>query len=375
MKILFQCRPDVFINSGGDTTQCLKTKEYLEKLGVEVDISTELRPSLYGYDIIHLFGISRVQKTYIQCLNAVKQGKKIALSPIYWNKNEYEKKGKFVTLPYIIRQLVRYVVLPNDKIKSTISEVYDLILREETSEAIKLQRKIGIKRQQKEVLIRSDILLPNSYLEANLIKNQFNLLNPYVHIIPNCVDKNFANTTDELFVNKFGMKDFVLCCARIAENKNTLSLIKAVNEEKLPLVLIGDVYNDRYNALCHKEAKKGDVHFLGKMEHDSPLFASAYVAAKVHALVSWYETPGLVSLEAGIAGCNVVSTNRGSPKEYFTNLVWYCDPSNLKSIREAVSEAFNARKKDDLKKHILKNYTWGKAAEKTFEAYKVMLKE
>ena len=49
MKVLFQSRKTLYSAPGGDTTQLLKTKEYLEKLGVQVDISLELTPDVSSY--------------------------------------------------------------------------------------------------------------------------------------------------------------------------------------------------------------------------------------------------------------------------------------------------------------------------------------
>ena len=46
MKVLFQSRKTLFSAPGGDTTQILKTKEYLEKLGVEGEVSLELTPEV-----------------------------------------------------------------------------------------------------------------------------------------------------------------------------------------------------------------------------------------------------------------------------------------------------------------------------------------
>ena len=46
MKVLFQTRTNLFDAPGGDMIQLLKTKEHLEKLGVEVDVSLEFEPDL-----------------------------------------------------------------------------------------------------------------------------------------------------------------------------------------------------------------------------------------------------------------------------------------------------------------------------------------
>lgn len=75
-----QSRTNLFTCPGGDTIQLLKTKEYLENSGIEVDISIELEPDLSKYDIIHLFNLTRVQETFIQVKNAKKQNKPVILS-------------------------------------------------------------------------------------------------------------------------------------------------------------------------------------------------------------------------------------------------------------------------------------------------------
>ena len=93
MKVLFQSRKTLFTVPGGDTTQILKTKEYLERLGVKVDISLDLEPCLESYDIVHVFNLMRPQELYLQVKNAKKQGKKVALSTIYGPYIEFEKKA------------------------------------------------------------------------------------------------------------------------------------------------------------------------------------------------------------------------------------------------------------------------------------------
>jgi len=60
MNLLFQNRSDVFKNVGGDTVQMLKIWEHLQKEGIQVDISTKLKPKLDKYDIVHLFNTTRI---------------------------------------------------------------------------------------------------------------------------------------------------------------------------------------------------------------------------------------------------------------------------------------------------------------------------
>ena len=83
--------------------------------------------------------------------------------------------------------------------------------------------------------------------------------------------------------------------------------------------------------------------WLGRLEHDDPLLASAYAAARVFALPSWFETPGLAALEAALAGCAVVITPFGSTREYFGELVEYARPGRPGEIDQALAEVLGAR--------------------------------
>ena len=63
--------------------------------------------------------------------------------------------------------------------------------------------------------------------------------------------------------------------------------------------------------------------WLGKLDHDDPLLASVYAAARVFALPSWFETPGLAAARRlRLAGVRPVAiTPYGSTREYFGGLV------------------------------------------------------
>ncbi len=97
--------------------------------------------------------------------------------------------------------------------------------------------------------------------------------------------------------------------------------------------------------------------------------------AKVNVLTSWIETPGLVSLEAAYASCNIVVSDKGSVKEYFGNYAYYCNPADSNSIKKAVLKAFTSEYDIEFKKHIQKNFTWKSTAEQTYNVYKKYLKK
>ena len=132
------------------------------------------------------------------------------------------------------------------------------------------------------------------------------------------------------------------------------------------LVLIGRKSNKDYYQLC-KNTANDNVIFIDEIKHHELI--SAYGAAKVHILPSWFETPGLSSLEAGIAGCNIVTTNKGCTKEYFMDMVDYCNPESEQSICRSVENSYCKPKDTILSKYILDHYTWESAAKKTLDAY------
>ena len=87
----------------------------------------------------------------------------------------------------------------------------------------------------------------------------------------------------------------------------------------------------------------------------------------------WLETPSISALEAGLAGCNVVITDRGSTNEYFNDMVYYCDPKDIKTIKNGIDLGMNSNKQKQLSNHILKNFTWESIAKNTLNEYKKII--
>ena len=162
MKVLFQSRKTLFSAPGGDTTQLLKTKEYLEKLGVGVDISLELEPDLAGYDIVHLFNLMRPQEIYLQARNAKRQGKKVALSTIYGPYAEYEKKARGGLLQ-AMNQVLSITQIEYLKV------IARAVLKREFSKGTAIYLANGHKRLQRKIIRMVDVFLPNSHSEMRRV--------------------------------------------------------------------------------------------------------------------------------------------------------------------------------------------------------------
>jgi len=87
MKIIFANRSDSLTSKGGDTTQMLLTKKYLETR-YHLDIEICLSPgelSTKSFDILHVFNVQTYRESAEFIKVAMKKNCKVVLSPIYWN--------------------------------------------------------------------------------------------------------------------------------------------------------------------------------------------------------------------------------------------------------------------------------------------------
>lgn len=330
MKVLFQVRPDFLKNPAGDSIQILATAQGLKELGVEVNISSDPNIYMEGYDLIHIFNLTRIKETYMYFMNAKKQKKAIAISPIYWNPASF---------------------LQREDAKPQVLATWNL------------------HQSMRARLVRDcNLLLPNSHSEITGLKCDFPSVAPCT-VIPNGFPKSYKNPVPHLIRERFPNlpQEFVLCVARISPRKNQQWLARTCQELSLPLVLIGPINDRHYFELIRSYP---NVIYLGTFQGE--LLASAYASAKVHALPSWFETPGLSSLEAGACGTIVLTTDQGGTKEYFLDLAVYCNPFDEQSLHQALEKALKLNP-GPLTEHLHIHYPWDKAAEATFKAYQKLV--
>lgn len=361
MKILFQSRKSLFEAPGGDTIQLHKTKEYLEKLGLQIDISTELEPNLSKYDIVHIFNLMRGQETLMQVRNAKKQNKKVALSTIYGLYTAFDQNARGGLAQRIFRFLNPYQI--------EYTKVFArAVLGGELHRGSLLVLLTGYYRTLKKICRQVDVFLPNSESEMKRIINDFKLLNPLYVNVPNAVDlalfKDDAAISDEYLK----LNGCVLSAARIEGRKCQLELVKAVKNSPYTLVIVGKAakHHQKYYDLVKREAGDNVVFIEHLAQSD---LVQLYKLCKVHALVSWMETPGLSSLEAGIMGSNLVITENGDTRDYFEDMAFYCDPADVASIRKAIDLAYNSPSSNSLKNKIINEYSWEKTALATLSGY------
>ena len=374
MKVLFQNRVDLYTKPGGDTVQMEKTKEALEKLGVQVDIDITLEPDLTNYDLVHLYNTTRVHETFVQYRNAKKQKKKVVISPIYHSISEIERfmlYGQSGPLK-ILNKLAPSFYL-QEEMKNIIR------LRDPRQrKAILLQFAKGFRSEQVEVLQGVDRWIVLAEQEATTITKEIGVSNEY-SIVPNGVE--FAKKTTSSPKVNLPIKNYVLSVGRIEPRKNQINLIQALKDTGLNLVFIGQVnpnYNRGGNAQYFKQFTTlvdslPQVFWLKNLPHQE--LPAYYALAQVHANISWFEVVSLVNMEAASLGCNLVISEVGYQKEYFGQEAFYCDPNDVSQIRAQVLSAYQKPKNNHLREKMRKKYTWENTGEKTLEVYQSVLQK
>jgi glycosyltransferase involved in cell wall biosynthesis len=352
MRILMQLEPGTASIPGGHARQARKTAEYLERMGVEVSLSDEAEPDLDGVDLVHVFGVSEDQIRH-----AKDHRRAVAVSTIYWSYRyelEYARTGG------------RWSWFKSDVKRRLGSAAAALFGGEDVR---RRQAGFWARHAARSCALRmADVLLPNARAEADDLVRECGVPGDRVHVVPNAVDVSGADATADRFIAEYGLKDFVLCVGRVEPRKNQLRLIKAMRSSDRTLVIVDPVHPDhgKYLGRCRR-AMTGNMHYRQRLDDD--MLRSAYAAAKVHVLPSFYETTGLATLEAALAGCNVVVNEQPHTREYFGDFAWYCTPSSVGSIAHAIDAAFAAPFQEGLRSRIIQHYTWERTAEATYEAY------
>lgn len=332
---------------GGGENQLAQTSKHLHELGVPIRPFSPWRDRIEDARLIHLYGMSREGLELARVARARRVP--VVLSPICW---------------FAPRALV---ALAPSRSRGVLDVAKWAARRA-------LPRLPGWRR---ELLQLADAILPNSRAEAGQLSRLFGADGRKIQVVPNGVDPRFAAASPDLFRERFGPREFVLYVGRIEPRKNVLGLIRAARLAGLPLVAIGAVVpgHEAYGAACREVGGDG-VTWIERVDHADPLLASAMAAARVFALPSWFETPGLAALEAAVTGCAIVITPYGCTREYFGDRAEYARPGDVRQIASALARAWGGPGRvrpvapgNDLSEQILERYSWSIVARETREAY------
>lgn len=347
MRVLLSLHSGAVI-PGGHAVQAAKTASALRELGVDVTVADHREVRLRDFDVVHAFGLPR------QALREAREGGAvIVLSPIHCAVRYLQGREGPRSLPARVGRALQ-----------TARVAASVVRRGPYTVADRLTERLHSRALDYEI---ADLLLPNSQLEAQQIRDDFGTTTA-MHVVPNAVDPRVFTLPSAPEARREG----ILYVGRLEPHKNQLGLIQALRGSGHTLTIAGPEHphHHDYAAACRRAAGS-DVHFHPGGEQSE--LVELYQRSRLHVLPSWYETTGLVSLEAALCGAAVVTTDRGYAREYFQDLVEYCDPGRPASIRSAVERGLDRADDGRLRQRVLGNYTWEQTAKQTLQGYQLAL--
>jgi len=365
MKVLFCVRHNFHDSPGGAQIQIIKTKAYLEQRGIICDLTTTPQGiDFNAYDIVHLTDLTWVYDLlrYLKKLKKFK-GKKV-LSTIYWPFDDYASNGA----PLLQKIIFKIFGINGFEYAKAIAKC---IVQKESVylEGLKnsyIQNQINIVNEV-------DWLLPNSKMEMEALNNRLGLELENFTVINNAIDTSVFDKI--LNTNKIKKaKNLITFVARIDPRKNQLAFLEAMRETTYRIRFIGNAAPNSmkyYDKLKKEASKRGNVEFISHISQEEVF--KHMMESKVNVLTSWIETPGLVSLEAGYAGCNIVVTDKGSVRDYFKDYAFYCMPDDINSIRVQTIKAMESEFDENFRTLIKKDFDWSNTAAQTYQGYQNVL--
>ena len=272
------------------------------------------------YDIVHYFALKT--EFYDQMLLAKKLGKKVVISSI--------------------------VTIGDDKrtrLKIWLGKVFRLYTNE---------------NKCKDMLSLADAIIAETQKEKDFIISAFNADPSKIYVIPNGVSEEILNGDASLIKSVLGIdRPFVLQVGRFDTNKNQLSVIRALAGTDIPAVFVGgpDSSAPEYYEKCRNEAGP-NCYFTGWINHNDPLMASAYDAAKVVVLPSHHEIFGNAIFEGAMTKSNIVATNVLPLDEFgFSENAIPINPDDVDDIRSAIMKAYNRDIDEQFAEYVKQKYS------------------
>lgn len=339
MKICFATADAVPFAKGGSYVKILETKACLETSGHHVELFNmwESGDRLKKFDIVHLFGANL--STYGLARTLKYDKIPFFVEPVFFSLHSISFLKMICGIDRIAKKFIKGLWFD-----------YGFI---------------------RDICEWSKLVLPNTTDEKRLIEYGFSINAEKVKIISNGVSKKFLDADPSLFINKYGIEDFILNVGHIGpKRKNVLKLVRALETIEHPAVIIGRILNMGESDEVRKIINRNKhITLIEELPNDSSLLASAYAACDTFVLPSFFETPGIAALEAALTGAKIVITPYGGTKDYFKNMAEYIEPGSVKSIKKGIEKKLNEKKENALKNFIKENFLWEKIAAKTIRVY------
>lgn len=223
----------------------------------------------------------------------------------------------------------------------------------------------------------ADFIVAQTQKEKDFIKKQYKIRENKISVIPNGVGIVFCEDNRNAINRIVNIsKPYLLQVGRFDENKNQLSVIRALRESDIEVLFVGgpDPQYLSYFDQCRQEANDR-MHFVGWLDSGSPEMQSAYMNAKAVILPSHKEIFGNSLIEGGAAGANLIATCSLPLKSM--EIDQYCDiinPNSIDDIRKKINIAMKREKNEGQVNYFLSKFSWDSVAKQYQNIYERCIK-
>lgn len=350
IRVLHVLRSDHATHTGGDLVQIRQTVAALIRAGVDARASTVRDYHGPAPDVVHLynFQLPVALRRDLAAARARWPGSRVAVSPIFWHLTPREATA-----------------------------APDPSIWWRTAKSAAKNRLAWTTGRQ--VLTSCDAVLPNGASELRRTARYFRVRpDERWAVVPNGVDlrawpMRIGPPDRSSVLSSCGLDPagapVIACVGRVEPRKNQLAVVRAV--AGLPgsaLLLVGPVGDEPYAARVRRALAphRERMAWLGSRTPDEIL--RLFGGVDVHVLASLFETPGLVSLEAAAAGCEVVIGTGGSPAEYFAGTAHVAGSTRASSVRAAIVESSTAPRQPATRRQV-ERFDWSETAQVLASVY------
>ena len=351
-------------NKGGPTTRMALIQKTYEAIGGRIQVSNEVNEVADLKDsICHVFNSWPLKSAITQIEKAKSRCSKTVYSPIALNLSH--------------RPVFQRVIPSLLERAKTNQELLDALasIPSQTSPWQQSSRpKQGVPDHfislAKGVAIADGVIFLSEY-ERNFI-HSLGVKPRHERVIHNAIESDIIAAADgEEFVERFGVKDFVLMVGRIETRKNQALTAFALRNLNIPVVAIGHVTDEKYFRSVKRWAGPNFVH-IDRIENRR-LLGAAYKAARCLVLGSWSEGAPLVALEGAAAGTPMVLSEMSSEQEYFGSWAEYVHPADIKDIQakveKIISNPESSSEREARSRYFADKYNIQKHVRETLEFY------
>ncbi len=342
-------RPGAQYAPGGDTLQIHESADVLRSQGWQaqiVDSANAALEALREGDTLHLWNIQRVWDWGELVQQARRRGARVLITPLLHPLGLYHRRGR-----------------------AGLDRLAAKFIRDPDRFAALRWGRGNLRAEAKTALDAADVVLLAHKQELAWLQDWCEAQPRCTAVVPPAIPAVQTVSTATALP-----QDFILSVGRIEPLKNPMAVRKAAARLRRDSIFVGGVPRGQhllYSRAFRRSTRRAGTRWLG------PLPAAQVRAvmrhARVHALASWTEVLGRVSVEAALEGCAVVATNVGHLPALLgreTPGLFLVEPGDDEGLLKAIQEAWSfGRSPGGPLSLRAESLTWERVAPQLLDAY------